>query len=306
MFRERNAGEDLPWVEIARRIPCMFRHPVVSVPLSDPAVVRVLKSLTARALLELIRRFPGVATPTELGRVGELDFVSLRRDLDLLEEAGFIARHPIESSRREPGFSAVADAVVVRFDPTAAGEAELVEEIDRLMVEHARSVLAESHRSRPVGSGGFSFRGAIPMQLTPEQVAEMKEILHRLHRFFERVSSLQRPLETSGGEPAGFSCNYLALFEVGPVGPRVRPMAPIAFAPAKEAPVIEDLVTARRIHQLTPREKQVASALAHGRSRPEIAQQLGISINTVASIGKRVYSKLGVSRRADLAARLRG
>jgi DNA-binding CsgD family transcriptional regulator len=39
--------------------------------------------------------------------------------------------------------------------------------------------------------------------------------------------------------------------------------------------------------------------------RPEIAKQFGISVNTVATIGKRVYAKLGVKRRAELSARLR-
>ena len=68
--------------------------------------------------------------------------------------------------------------------------------------------------------------------------------------------------------------------------------------------MIESLVRERRIDQLSPREKDVAVALAQGSSRPEIAEKFGISINTVASIGKRVYAKLGVSRRAELAARL--
>jgi DNA-binding CsgD family transcriptional regulator len=99
-------------------------------------------------------------------------------------------------------------------------------------------------------------------------------------------------------------CNYQIQVDVGPAAPGLLPLAPVFFIASREAPALKNLVEERRLDRLTPREKEVALALAQGRSRPEIAVQLGLSVNTVASVGKRVYAKLGVSRRAELAARL--
>lgn len=45
--------------------------------------------------------------------------------------------------------------------------------------------------------------------------------------------------------------------------------------------------------------------MADGRSRPEIGTDFGVWVDTVASIGKRVYATLGVGRRAQLAGHLR-
>jgi DNA-binding NarL/FixJ family response regulator len=56
---------------------------------------------------------------------------------------------------------------------------------------------------------------------------------------------------------------------------------------------------------LTRREWDVAAMLAAGSLRPEISRRLGISTNTVASIAKSVYRKLGVHSRGELAVRLR-
>jgi DNA-binding NarL/FixJ family response regulator len=52
--------------------------------------------------------------------------------------------------------------------------------------------------------------------------------------------------------------------------------------------------------------KLIALAMAAGKSRPAIASELGLSVNTVATVSKRVYSKLMVRSRAELANRLRG
>ena len=56
--------------------------------------------------------------------------------------------------------------------------------------------------------------------------------------------------------------------------------------------------------QLTPRELQVARLAAHGASSPEIAAELRVSRRTVDNQLGRVYAKLGIAGRAELAAAL--
>ena len=51
---------------------------------------------------------------------------------------------------------------------------------------------------------------------------------------------------------------------------------------------------------LTPRERQVASSLAAGYVYKHIANELGISINTVRTHVKSIYRKTGVNRRYNL------
>lgn len=55
--------------------------------------------------------------------------------------------------------------------------------------------------------------------------------------------------------------------------------------------------------ELTPTEQQVADLAAHGRSNREIAAELLVSVRTVESNLTRIYRKLGVRSRTELAAR---
>ena len=55
--------------------------------------------------------------------------------------------------------------------------------------------------------------------------------------------------------------------------------------------------------ELTPTERRVAELVAEGRSNREVAQELFVTVRTVESNLTRVYAKLGVRSRAELAAR---
>ncbi len=50
---------------------------------------------------------------------------------------------------------------------------------------------------------------------------------------------------------------------------------------------------------LTDRERQILQLIAKGYSRPEVAELLGLSLNTVSTYTKNVYQKLNVTRRAE-------
>lgn len=55
--------------------------------------------------------------------------------------------------------------------------------------------------------------------------------------------------------------------------------------------------------QLTPREREVAALVAEGMINAQIAARLGISENTIRNYVMRIYDKLGVSNRVQLARR---
>jgi DNA-binding CsgD family transcriptional regulator len=57
---------------------------------------------------------------------------------------------------------------------------------------------------------------------------------------------------------------------------------------------------------LTKREKEVVSLLVSGASTRQIAEQTGLTVATVHTYLKRIYSKLGVHSRVELVARMVG
>lgn len=59
-------------------------------------------------------------------------------------------------------------------------------------------------------------------------------------------------------------------------------------------------------HDLTAREAQVLSGIAAGRSNPEIARELGLSLKTVQNHVSHVLAKLQVRDRTQAALRMRG
>jgi DNA-binding NarL/FixJ family response regulator len=62
----------------------------------------------------------------------------------------------------------------------------------------------------------------------------------------------------------------------------------------------------RRVAELTEREAEVLALIADGRSNPEIAKEIGISLKTVQNHVSRVLAKLQVRDRTQAALRMRG
>lgn len=50
---------------------------------------------------------------------------------------------------------------------------------------------------------------------------------------------------------------------------------------------------------LTERESEILALVAHGRSTPQVAEQLQLSENTVKTHRKSIYVKAGVHKRSD-------
>lgn len=73
-----------------------------------------------------------------------------------------------------------------------------------------------------------------------------------------------------------------------------------AAAPVRTA----DVTVHERFPELTPREADVLTRIADGRTNPEIAAELFLTVPTVKSYVNQVFAKLGVRSRAEAVARV--
>jgi DNA-binding CsgD family transcriptional regulator len=74
-----------------------------------------------------------------------------------------------------------------------------------------------------------------------------------------------------------------------------------AFARGCEGAVTPALAPIASREQLTPAERETALLAVSGRTNREIAEELHLSVRTVDNRLQRIYAKLGISRRSDLA-----
>ena len=85
---------------------------------------------------------------------------------------------------------------------------------------------------------------------------------------------------------------------------RGRRSAQTALLIRREEPRTLSLVRGAGNSELSPQQREVALLLAQGRSNPEIAEALGLSINTASYHVKQVYAKLDVNDRDAVSQRL--
>lgn len=83
----------------------------------------------------------------------------------------------------------------------------------------------------------------------------------------------------------------------------VSRVQPTADRPAEDAVELRCAAIAKQ-YGLSPREHEVMGLLAHGKTGPMIAEELFISENTVRTHIKRIYAKMGVSKKADMLAEI--
>jgi len=113
-----------------------------------------------------------------------------------------------------------------------------------------------------------------------------------------RASALGHPIEAA--EAAAVAMKLAARRGDRPL---VR-AATAAFASASRAcpDAVTPLMRSAQHVELTGREREVAELAAQGASSRRIAEDLAISVRTVDNLLSRVYTKLGLGGRTDLAA----
>ena len=102
---------------------------------------------------------------------------------------------------------------------------------------------------------------------------------------------------TAPGKLYTLQCSFLpsSLKNIGETAARM-----VVFITDPDAVQLPTLARLQDSYGLTPSQARVALALGCGSSQKEIARQLSVSSNTVASHTKEVYVKVRVNRQADL------
>lgn len=252
-------------------------------------------------VFEVLRCFRRPATLAELGTATGIAAARLPAILDELVQAEFVRSLPARAGRRQPSYEVTCQQFVIVFDTASRAEAHAVRRhMDAVTADLAESIAAARGASVADATGAVSHESRGKFQLRPDQFQELRRRLHAVDEFINQIAA-----DGTVGDPvAPLLCDHVIEVKVTPLPTPLLPMPWILAADRQRAPTLAKAASESTAPTLSQREQEIAIALAHGASRPEIARRLGISPNTVATTSKRIYSKLGVKNRAELANRL--
>jgi len=263
----------------------------------DAGVVDLLCDPSAMAVWDALRHARAVRSLAEVSAAARRPPGEVQSAIDRLVELGLVSMRRARGRRTAVGYVALHRSLVVAHEPE--GDGELVE---RVLAAMSDAASLAGHPGRP-GAGRF-------VAAAPLDRAAYEELHRRIMDVVDYMRSLGMVAATAAGDghDAGNATAIRAVIDLAPLAAGNGAHASVALLPRSAVDTVNGGSRARPAPDgaLTRREWDVAAALASGASRPEIARRLGISSNTVASIAKSVYRKLGVHSRQQLAGRLRG
>jgi DNA-binding CsgD family transcriptional regulator len=220
------------------------------------------------------------------------------RALDRLTAAG-LAERVATTRRGGVRWKASCDQIVIAYDPRDRAEAEaLAERIQAARASRVSEVVNRFGVRTHDRARSCRHRTALTVRLAPEDLSELTRRIRAVHDFLSLVSK-RAP---AGARAAPAYSNHAVHVNVEPLAGPVLPQPEVEIVPRADAERRDAAPGGNPGPRgLSRREHDVAVAMSRGLTRPQIAQALGVSTNTVGTLSLRIYRKLGVRTRLELA-----
>lgn len=280
----------------------------VAVNIRGDGLAELLEDPRVLGLWELLRRSARPLTIKELSDAARCRASDVQRAIDALVIHGLakpvrVAEHRPEATYRSAGNS-IAVCADHASDDAILKEAtrKLSEAADRLPVAKRSSRGAAASRAEAAEPVRF----AMPVHLDAADHAELTRRIEELQTFIQAIGERC----AAPDRPTPELCDHVFAIRLEPL---IEPCLPMPVLRRQAGAASEhgaDAPAPRRrgrpiATRLSRREWDVALVLVRGLTREEAARELRLSANTVATLTKRIYRKLGIGRRAQLAERLR-
>ena len=271
----------------------------------DEEGMKLLSDGTALASWELLRRFGGTMGAAAISRSLRANVEEIQRALVLLIDHGIVQVHPARGRRRVPAYSCRKVGVTVEYRPhDPVDERAMQAAIPRIATAgQAAAVRVQSVAAEDSAEPKAMHRNLrISTHLDAHDAEELRSRIDDLVAFMRLLESKYV------GEDAldAVHCNYTVDVAVRPIPAPLAATPMVVFRPVGLPAKVEAGVASKDAGILSPREREVAVGIVNGRSRSDIADRLGITASTVATLTKRLYRKLGVHSKSQLSHRLVG
>lgn len=269
--------------------------------ISSPGLVNVLRDIRTMQRWEILRRTQRGYTVSALADESRSTPAETQDSLDRLEGVGLVAKQRASARTRQVVYRAAMERLVVSYDKAAELDRALVSELAQGMRDYSRRVIEGCNSIRRTeGKDRVSIHGVTSVVLTKEDARAVRDAFRGAYALL--VDAERRARESA--DAAG-SMGYHLAFEMRELDQPELPMAEVFMVEEAIFEEHRNLFCNAASVVLSPRELEVARALDTGKSRPQIARELGLSQHTVGTLSKRIYRKLGVHNRAELSTRLK-
>jgi len=280
--------------------------------LGNDDVFALTRDYEALRTWELLRGFGVPVTVAELAGARRLAERVIHRHLDLLIAHELVEQVRARKPRRSIGYRVAVERIVLTFDDTDEGaiarakrsSAHVGAEFERCVVAHANP---EFH-----AAVGFRLRTHCMKHFTREDLAELRRLMLPVVEFLstprpapKRSAKVGAAKARAGKSVEATFCNQAVSIKLEPLAGELLPLPDVWMTPrSKLAGAPTEDADKSGIPRLTPREREVALALAEGLTRAHVAERMSVSVHTVSTLARRAYRKLGVTSQAALAARV--
>lgn len=272
-----------------------------------PGLVEVVSDPSNLWVFEALMRLGRPAEVAELTQRLEKSRTLVQSCLDRLASVGLAEVIPARGRRRVVRWEATRGDLNVVYREGDPHDEGLCSRIMRAL-DLARDTEVETHlkplEARVPGQDAW-LAAKFQSRLSHEEVNELYARIMAVVRWFDSRTRHGQAGPTKHVDPEPADCNYDVRIRLAPLSPGVHPIATVKLLSSRNIPYWRESLTAEALESLSDRERAIATGIVEGRTNAEIAEAHGLSTNTVKTYVKRLYEKLGVSRRSQVDAALR-